>query len=931
MDRSGGGSHQRWLPYVGADDVAMRTMVDVCPVPTVIWSRADGTVLCANSVFFETLGIEPKKVPDLRFDKFSTDPGGTAGLLDKLDLSGAVDMVESTALRSDGSAFWISSSHRPVSFDDRTAVFTVFHDATDAVTAREADSEEIRRRAALAVISRVMGGSKLGRNEYERLAVVTYGVALFDRISINRIDAVNRSLSSEYIQGAALPGMIEGDTQPLVGTPDAYAASTRSGLLLADDDVESLLRFPTMEASYIAGLRSFLIVPLISNDKVLGTVSISSVSTEAYDAVDLEFLERVASHLAPAMERARLREALEQEIRERETMAAIGRVIGSSPDLSQMSNRFPRLIGSLLPADRIAISTMSVDEESLIDLYVYGIEVPERDRTDQHVTSHRSMLETMVEDGQTRYVTGRKPDDIVRQVPHLLPGFRAGLRSFLSVPLVVNETVFGALHLRSTEPDAYDEHQISLAEGISAQIAGVVAMSRLRASERRAEEERQALSDIAVAANKDLDLHRTFTRVATALESVIPYDRIEVALLEPTPGPLRRVFSKTRGQPGLPSGTLIDPGPLEGNAEDSRVWDSHLLSSDDLSEELDEDEMNSAVQAPLGVEKRRLGHIRLLSSRQSAYSNLSLQLLDKVVAYVTPAVQNALEHRQALELAKERERVSDLDARNQELERLSEAKNRFIATVSHELKTPLTSMLAFADILRKNRRGAIGETEDSQLAVIQRNGRRLALLIDDLLDLGRIERGDFSLSKIEFDAAELIVDMEAVFQPILETKRQTMAVNIPDGSLWLSADRERVAQVLSNLIGNASKYSRENTEISLTVRRRSDRLYVTVQDHGIGIPEHDLPNMFTSFFRADNEATRSESGTGLGLYIARNIVNLHEGRIEISSMEGEGTTVKFNLPGLMEEPSDDHLKLVANKTALEQRSRLDDLPKSIAS
>jgi signal transduction histidine kinase len=566
-----------------------------------------------------------------------------------------------------------------------------------------------------------------------------------------------------------------------------------------------------------------------------------------------------------------------------------------------------------------------------LDLYSSGINVPERDEPEQPVPAHRSMLETIVNGGRTVVVTARSAEDVVRQAPHLLPAFQAGLRSFLSAPLTVNETVFGALHLRSIEAGAYGEREIAIAEGIAAQIAGVVAISRLRASERRADEERRVLSDIALAANRDLDLNRMFERVTIALDSVIPHDRIEVALLEPRPGPLRRVYSKVTGQPGVPTGTVIDPGPLQGSSEDSRVWDARLFGLDELAEEFEVDSMQSAVQAPLGTETRRVGHIRLMSNRPSAYSGHTLDLLEKVVAYVTPAGQNALEHRQALELARERERIVDLDARNQELERLSEAKNRFISTVSHELKTPLTSILAFTDILRKNRRGTLGEREDGQLGVIQRNGRRLALLIDDLLDLGRIERGDFSLAKNEFDATELILEIKAVFQPIIETKRQTLTLNMPQSPVWISADRDRLAQVLSNLVSNAAKYSREDTEITLTARRRTDRLYVTIQDHGIGIPERDQPNMFTSFFRADNEATRSESGTGLGLYIARNIVTLHGGRIEVSSIEGEGTTVKFNVPGLMDRRADDHLKLVSRPAVTEPKSRLDDLPGTIAS
>lgn len=931
-ERSGGGLHQRWLPYTGADDDALRAMIDVCPTAAVIWRRADNEIVHANATVCVILGLGPEAALGRSMADFVANSAEHSALLDKLGRSGALDLVESTAIREDGSPIWISSSHRPVTYQGRPSVFTVFHDATASRSAREADLAEVSRRTALAVISRVMSSSKLGRSEYEHLAAVIYGVTLFDRISINSINPGAGSFESLYIQGASLPDMVEGQVQPLVGTPDAYVAANRAGLMLAEsDEKEPLLRFPTLEAFYVAGLRSFIAVPLIANDKVLGTLNIASVESDAYGAQDLEFIERVAAHLAPAMERARLRQALEREIHEREALAAIGRVVGASPDLSKVSDRFPRLVASLIPADRIAISTLSDDGESIDDLYSSGIDVPERDHADRPVPSHRSMVELVVTDGQTVMVTARTPEDVVRQLPHLLPAFKAGLRSFLSVPLTANETVFGALHLRSIQPGAYGEREIALAEGIAAQIAGVVAISRLRASEKRVAEERRVLSDIAASANRDLDLHRMFERVADALIPVIPHDHIEVALLEPRPGPLRRVFQKAAGEPGVTSATIIDPGPLQGSTEDSRVWDSRLLDAEDLAEEMGCDGMLSAVQAPLGVESRRVGHIRLMSRRPSAYSKLSMELLNKVAAYVTPAVQNALEHRQAIELAHERERVVDLDARNQELERLSDAKNRFIATVSHELKTPLTSMLAFTGILQKNRHGVLGEREIGQLDVIKRNGRRLAILIDDLLDLGRIERGDLSLKMVEFDAALMLREVQTAFQPIIDTKRQTLTLKVPDSQLWISADRDRLAQVVSNLVSNAGKYSPEGTEITITARRRRDRLYVTIEDHGIGIPEADQPGMFSSFFRAKNEATRAESGTGLGLYIARNIVTLHGGRIEINSVEGEGTTVKFNVPRLMEQPSAAYLDMVKNPVRPEPRSRLDDLRSSIAS
>ena len=251
--------------------------------------------------------------------------------------------------------------------------------------------------------------------------------------------------------------------------------------------------------------------------------------------------------------------------------------------------------------------------------------------------------------------------------------------------------------------------------------------------------------------------------VAGAVIPAIPPGPSRVALLQPRTGPLRRVFQKAAGEPGVTSSTIIDPGPRQGSTEDSRVWDSRLLDAEDLAEEMGCDGMLSAVQAPLGVESRRVGHIRLMSRRPSAYSKLSMELLNKVAAYVTPAVQNALEHRQAIELAHERERVVDLDARNQELERLSDAKNRFIATVSHELKTPLTSMLAFTGILHKNRHGVLGQLEIGQLDVTKRNGRRLAILYDDPPHLVRTERAHPLRKMGDFDATVLRCEVHPSF------------------------------------------------------------------------------------------------------------------------------------------------------------------------
>ena len=252
--------------------------------------------------------------------------------------------------------------------------------------------------------------------------------------------------------------------------------------------------------------------------------------------------------------------------------------------------------------------------------------------------------------------------------------------------------------------------------------------------------------------------------------------------------------------------------------------------------------------------------------------------------------------------------------------------------MSHELKTPLTSIVAFTDILLHNRTGQLSPRDLSQLLVMQRNGRRLGALIDDLLDLGRLEGGTFNLSLSDFDACAAVDEVVPSFIPILEPRGQTSVAAVPRRrQLWVHADRDRLAQVLSNLLSNASKYSPDGARLELSLRGRLDRLCLTVRDHGVGISAADRDKLFTLFFRADTETTRAVSGTGLGLYITRQIVELHGGEIRVRSKPGVGTTVTCSVPGLLNEPP----RVVALRGAADREpepmSRLDEPADRLAS
>jgi signal transduction histidine kinase len=191
-----------------------------------------------------------------------------------------------------------------------------------------------------------------------------------------------------------------------------------------------------------------------------------------------------------------------------------------------------------------------------------------------------------------------------------------------------------------------------------------------------------------------------------------------------------------------------------------------------------------------------------------------------------------------MELAETRLERERVEAESRELQRVAHAKSEFLTMVSHELRTPLTSILAFADVLKRNKQGNLIAKQERQLGIIQRSGRRLAVLIDDLLDATHIEQSKFELEPTRFDIGELVTELSESFAPILSEKSQTLVVDVRNDSIEMFADQIRMSQVLSNLITNASKYSNENTQIKAVVElENEDEVVIKIEDQGIGIDQ----------------------------------------------------------------------------------------------
>ena len=243
----------------------------------------------------------------------------------------------------------------------------------------------------------------------------------------------------------------------------------------------------------------------------------------------------------------------------------------------------------------------------------------------------------------------------------------------------------------------------------------------------------------------------------------------------------------------------------------------------------------------------------------------------------------------------------EMDSRKRayaKVEQESLAKTQILATATHELRTPLTSIMGYVDrlLLHREKVGPLNELQQKYLEYVQEDSRILKALIDDLLDISRIEAGNLELSITELEVQPEIEHVIRSIQNQFAEKQIGVTLDVPPDLCALKADRLRFSQVVTNLVSNAYKYSPVGATMTITARENNGLVHIDVTDTGMGISKEDQSRLFTKFFRADNSSTRQEAGTGLGLYITKHLIEAHGGQVWVQSEEGEGSTFSFTLP-----------------------------------
>jgi signal transduction histidine kinase len=445
---------------------------------------------------------------------------------------------------------------------------------------------------------------------------------------------------------------------------------------------------------------------------------------------------------------------------------------------------------------------------------------------------------------------------------------------YISIPLgiqIITGLIVGGLAVRLRGETARAEARAAEAEDLRDQLG------------RRADQ-LEAVNRSSRALSSSLDPEEAFQRFLRELQGVFAFDRVAIVLVE---GDKAEVMSTA----GRADAFLFPPGttrPIRGSILDVIRSDGQTIVRGDMAtnpeypeeRELAAVGLQSRVVAPLNAGGRILGMISISRERPDGFAPDEVDLITLLGRQVAWAVQNIRTY------AAERNAA-------EELRRLSALRADFVSLVSHELRAPMASVIGCATTLRERWRSLKPEQRESFLALIEQETGRLSNLIGDVLDTSRIEAGSFTYVYDDVDMGELVRETAAMVA--LGTDEVTLRTEVKDPLPTVRGDRERLRQLLLNLMTNATKYTVSGDDIEVRAGAEDGFLAVSVTDHGPGIPPEQYGLVFEKFGRL-NAGGKSKPGAGLGLFIARSIAEAHGGSLDLASEIGAGTTFTLRLP-----------------------------------
>lgn len=304
---------------------------------------------------------------------------------------------------------------------------------------------------------------------------------------------------------------------------------------------------------------------------------------------------------------------------------------------------------------------------------------------------------------------------------------------------------------------------------------------------------------------------------------------------------------------------------------------------------------------PLKLQDQTMGHLFIGEHKSRGYSMRDVRVIESVANELAIAVQNSLSVEEIRELneslqTKVNTATKELRTSNQQLQKLDEAKNDFMSIASHQLRTPLTSIKGYLDMMLQGDLGKVTPTQRSVLSEAYVSSERMVSLINDFLSASRLQTGKFIIELSDGDLKDVVKDQVNILKVVAKQHNMTLELTIDKNVPNVKIDIDKIRQVIQNFIDNAIYYSMPNSKIKISLDFEGKQVVFRVKDTGIGVPTDEQPQLFSRFFRAGNARRRRPDGTGIGLYLAKKVVSLHEGEIIFHSEENKGSTFGFRLP-----------------------------------
>jgi signal transduction histidine kinase/CheY-like chemotaxis protein len=474
-----------------------------------------------------------------------------------------------------------------------------------------------------------------------------------------------------------------------------------------------------------------------------------------------------------------------------------------------------------------------------------------------------------------------------------------GYRTMLGAPMLVGDRVVGVLILWRVEVDPFGDRTIDLLTTFAAQAAIAIRnvelfqqLEQRSAQLARSVDELRVLGEISQAVSSSLDLGQVLTTIVTrAAElsgadggSIFEFDaEAEEFVLRTCAGTSDELV---RGLHEIRIG-------LQGTFMGSAAAAGEVRQAPDLDAEPPDPHVNalrahgwrSMVVLPLRREDAIFGSLVVRRTVPGALPEETVDLLETLAGQSVVAIQNA--------------RVfQELEHKTRELEVASQHKSEFLASMSHELRTPLNAVIGFSDVLLDRMFGELNERQDEYVRDIRDSGRHLLELINEILDLSKVEAGQMELDVEPVLLADLIEHGIAMVRERAAEHGIALACDIEPNLGRVQADERKLKQVVLNLLSNAVKFTRDGGSVTVEARRVGDEAQVSVRDTGIGIADEEKDHIFEAFQRGGRAARTSTEGTGLGLTLSKRIVDLHGGRLWMESEFGVGSTFWFAIPML---------------------------------